>query len=228
MPVTFITDSSPLMLRRASTSVESETLLPETVPRRWRGAGRLPEDGTSSISHVPVTESRLRVSTRRAFVFSPVETAPFSLRIWRSNSVIHRPSIPCAASGEAATTSRLAATSARFKLLMGQSWEDGGGVDHHWTTRHPGRVSMSSPMLRPPLSEAVSNPATGETHRAVTDFLGCQPVQRRRLHPEHVEHQINLPAVVRLVLDHRAQPFPRGDGRARRRLALALQIRIAQ
>ena len=38
-----------------------------------------------------------------------------------------------------------------------------------------------------------------------------QPEKGWRRDPEHSEHQVDLPAVVRLVFDHGAQPLPGAD-----------------
>src|ERR1700757_2459451 len=51
-------------------------------------------------------------------------------------------------------------------------------------------------------------------HAPLPHLLRSQPVQRRRLHPQHRQIQINLPAMMRLMLDHRPQPLPAGNGSA--------------
>jgi hypothetical protein len=48
------------------------------------------------------------------------------------------------------------------------------------------------------------------------------------LDAEHRQHLKNLPAVMRLVLDHRAKPFPGSDARARRSLTLFLKILVRE
>jgi len=49
--------------------------------------------------------------------------------------------------------------------------------------------------------------------RARLHFLGSEAVERRRLYPPHCEHQVQLTAVMRLVLGHRAEPLPECDRR---------------
>src|SRR5215212_11350796 len=58
-------------------------------------------------------------------------------------------------------------------------------------------------------------------------FLG-EPVQRRRLDAEDREVEVDLPPVVDLVLDHRAQPLADAQLGAARRDALRVEVGIAQ
>src|SRR5262249_42280658 len=63
---------------------------------------------------------------------------------------------------------------------------------------------------------------------ALAHLLRCEPVDRRRLDAEHGELEIQLAAVMNLVLDHQAQPLSDRDRRAAGRFALAMQIGIGQ
>src|SRR4029450_13595510 len=50
---------------------------------------------------------------------------------------------------------------------------------------------------------------------ALKKLLFRQTVKRRRAHAEHREHEVELSAMMNLVLDHRAKPLPRRDARPR-------------
>src|SRR4030095_851066 len=64
--------------------------------------------------------------------------------------------------------------------------------------------------------------------RSFANLFRGQAEDRRRRHLKHVEHQVDLPAVMHLVLDQRAQPFPRRDRYACRRMALPFEVGVAQ
>src|SRR5262245_32338868 len=59
-------------------------------------------------------------------------------------------------------------------------------------------------------------------------FLGAQAVERRCLHAAETEHQVQLAAMMCLVLEHRPKPLPNGDRRPGRRLAFLGQARVGQ
>src|SRR5438552_11106994 len=81
----------------------------------------------------------------------------------------------------------------------------------------PGAVS-------PPANSGPS-PTLGMTSNAARAyFFRGQSVQRRRGDADHAEHQIDLRAMMHFVLDHRAQPLPHRDRRARGRDAFRFEI----
>src|SRR5690348_2068629 len=57
------------------------------------------------------------------------------------------------------------------------------------------------------------------SYGACSDFLRRQSIDRWGRYTAHAEHHIDLPAVMRLVLDHRAEPLADGDRRVGRRAA---------
>src|ERR1043166_6101105 len=60
------------------------------------------------------------------------------------------------------------------------------------------------------------------------DLFGGQAIDGRSRHSPHRQHEIDLPAMMRLVLDHGAKPFPGRDRRAGGRAALRGEILIGQ
>src|SRR5438477_11368765 len=64
--------------------------------------------------------------------------------------------------------------------------------------------------------------------RACFDLLRGQAVERRRRHAAHAEHQVNLPAMMRLVFDHGAQPLSHRDRRVGGSPALLGEASVGQ
>src|SRR5688572_3401758 len=65
-------------------------------------------------------------------------------------------------------------------------------------------------------------------NRSTSHFLGRHSVQRGSRNVEHSQHQIHLPTMVHLVLDHRSQPLPCWERDTRRRRAPLLERRIGE